>query len=325
MIAFRTALAAAFLIAGPALADYPQAVTDRILPGYAAFDAAAAALAAKTGETCDPAALSPAFHAAWDAWLEVQWLHIGPAEDQGRALAIAFWPDPKGMGAKAQNGLLAGDPALLDPETFAEQSVAARGFFGLERLLYPLAPATTDTCPLIRATAADLARMAREIDAAWRAGYADVMLSAGEPGNTTFLSRPEVRQALFTQIATALEFVKDQRIGRPLGTFDKPRPDLAEARASGRSLRNVIVSLVALRHMTEVLTPDAPQTLAAFDRAILLARGLNDPVFDGAGSPGGWLKLQILQQAVDFVRQKALEELAKELDVDLGFNAADGD
>lgn len=318
-------LAALALLADPVLADYPQAVKDRLLPGYAVFDAAAAALAAKAAQTCDPAALAEPFNAAWDAWLEVGWLRIGPAEDEGRALAISFWPDPKGLGAKAQKALLAGDRALLAPEAFAEQSVAARGFFGLERLLYPATPPAQDSCPLIRATAADLARMAAEIDAAWMGGYADVLLTAGEPGNTTFLSRPEVRQALFTQIATALETLKDQRVGRPMGTFDKPRPDLAEAKTSGRSARNVLLTLVALRHMTEVLTPDAPQTLAAFDRSILLARSLKDPTFDGAASPGGWLKLQILQQSIDFIRQKALDELARELDVDLGFNAADGD
>lgn len=318
-------LAALALLVGPAMADYPQAVKDRLLPGYAEFDAAAAALAEKAAQSCDPATLADPFNAAWDAWLTVGWLRLGPVEDQGRALAISFWPDPKGLGAKAQKALLAGDAALLTPEAFAEQSVAARGFFGLERLLYPAEATAQDTCPLIRATAADLARMAAEIDAAWTGGYADVLLTAGEPGNTTYLSRPEVRQALFTQIATALETLKDQRLGRPLGTFDKPRPDLAEARASGRSARNVVLTLVALRHMTEVLTPDAPQTLAAFDRAILLARGLNDPVFAGAASPGGWLKLQILQQSIDFIRQKALDELARELDVDLGFNAADGD
>jgi predicted lipoprotein len=318
-------LAALALLAGPALADYPELVRDRLLPGYAAFDAAAAALSAKAAETCEPSALAAPFHAAWDAWLTVGWLRLGPVEDHGRALAISFWPDPKGMGAKAQKTLLAGDPALLEPEAFAEQSVAARGFTGLERLLYPADAPAQDTCPLIRATADDLARMAAEIDAAWQDGYAEVLLTAGETGNTTYLSRPEVRQALFTQIATALELLKDQRIGRPMGTFARPRPDLAEARASGRSQRNVVLTLIALRQMTETLTPDAPQTLGAFDRAILLARGLNDPVFAGAGQPGGWLKLQILQQAIDFIRMKALEELARELDVDLGFNAADGD
>ncbi|WP_225028194.1 imelysin family protein [Xinfangfangia pollutisoli] len=322
---FLAAGGALALGAGPARADYPEAVRQTLLPGYADFRAATADLAAKAAETCDPAALAAPFNAAWDAWLEVQWLRLGPAEDQGRALAIAFWPDPKGMGAKAQKALIGADPALLAPEAFAQQSVAARGFFSLERLLYPATPLAADTCPLIRATADDLARMAAAIETDWTGSYADVMLTAGAPGNATFLTESEVRQALFTQIATGLEFIKDQRIGRPLGTFDKPRPELAEARASGRSLRNVLVSLQALRAMTETLSPNAPQTLAAFDHAIQLAQALDDPDFSGIADPSGWLKLQILQQAVDATRQKALSELARDLGVDLGFNAADGD
>lgn len=309
----------------PARADFPEAVRDHILPGYAGFAAATAALDAEAQADCRPEALRPAYQAAWDAWMAVAHLRLGPVEDQGRVLAIAFWPDPKALGAKAQMALLTGDPALLTPEHFPEQSVAARGLTGLERLLYPAEPLPNDPCALIRATTADLARMAAGIDADWRGGYADVLLTAGEPGNTTFLSRPEVRQALFTQLAAGLEFVEDSRLGRPLGTFDKPRPERAEARAAGRSLRNVLLGLQAMKGLVVALTPDAPQTVAAFDHAIALAEGLNDPVFAGVGDPESRLKVEILAEAVDEIRAVILTELAPELDVGIGFNAADGD
>lgn len=318
-------LAVLVLTAGPARADYPEVVRERILPGYAAFDAAAAALAAQSAETCTAEVLRPAFQAAWDAWIAVSHLRFGPVEDEGRSLAIAFWPDPKALGAKAQKALLAAGPAVLAPESFAEQSVAARGFSGLERLLYPAAPFEADPCPLIRATADDLARMAHEVSAGWTAGFADVMLTAGQPENTVYLSENEARQAVFTQIMTGLEFDKDQRLGRPLGTFDRPRPELAEARASGRSLRHVALSLVALRDMTASLSPGAVRTMAAYDHAIALAEGMDDPVFAGAAEPGSRLKIEILQQAIGAVRDTALAEVAGALGVDLGFNAADGD
>lgn len=309
----------------PARADFPEAVRDHILPGYAGFAAATAALDAEAQADCRPEALRPAYQAAWDAWMAVAHLRLGPVEDQGRVLAIAFWPDPKALGTKAQMALLTGDPAALTPEHFPEQSVAARGLTGLERLLYPAEPLPADPCALIRATTADLARMAAGIEADWRGGYADVLLTAGEPGNTTFLSRPEVRQALFTQLAAGLEFVEDSRLGRPLGTFDKPRPERAEARAAGRSLRNVLLGLQAMKGLVEALTPDAPQTVAAFDHAIALAEGLDDPVFAGVADPESRLKVEILAEAVDEIRAVILTELAPELDVGIGFNAADGD
>ncbi|MCY1126003.1 imelysin family protein [Frigidibacter sp. RF13] len=318
-------LLAAIFLATPALADYREVVEGHILPGYAAFAAATDDLAEKAGESCDAEALKPAYQAAFDAWMAVSHLHLGPADEKGRALAIAFWPDPKGLGAKAQRGLLTGDPAALAPEAFADQSVAARGLMGLERLPYPDEPPAADPCALIRATAGDLARMAGEIEAEWRDGYADLMLSPGAAGNASYLTEQEVRQALFTQLATALEFLADTRLGRPLGTFDRPRPERAEARASGRSLANVRAELAALRDLTARLAPEAADTLAAFDRAIGLADKLDDPVFAAVADPQGRLKVEILQGAVKTARDTAVAELGKDLGVSIGFNAADGD
>ncbi len=321
-------LAALLPLAAPAArADTAEAVTQVIVPAYAAFATATAALDTATQQSCDPAVLAPAYHAAFDAWMAVAPLRLGPVEEGGRALAIQFWPDPKGLGAKAQKALLQADPAALTPDAFAQQSVAARGLMGLERLLWPEKPLPADPCPLMRATTADLARVAAAVSADWQgdSGYAALLQTAGEPGNSTFLSPTEARQALFTQVYTGLEALRDQRLGRPLGTFDKPRPDLAEARASGRSLRNVVLDLQALRALTVALAPDTPKTQAAFDHALTLAETLDDPVFAGVATPGGRLKVEILQQAVTAIRDTAGVELAAVLGVDLGFNAADGD
>ncbi|MDZ4392017.1 MAG: imelysin family protein [Cypionkella sp.] len=195
----------------------------------------------------------------------------------------------------------------------------------MERLLYPAEPLPADPCALIQATTLDLARMAKIINDTWVNGYAQTVLTAGSTGNSSYQTRPEVRQAMFTQIIAALEYDKDQRLGRPLGTFEKPRPERAEAIASGRSLRNVRLSLQALRAMVETLTPDVPLTLAGFDHAIKLAEDLDDPVFAGVAHPDGHLKVEILQQAIAALSDTALAELGPELDVGVGFNAADGD
>lgn len=318
-------LAFALCLATPALADFPEAVTDHILPGYANLAQATASLADTAARTCDVAEVRPAFQAAFDAWMGVQHLRFGPSEVDGRSLSIAFWPDPKGSGARAQMALLTGDQAALTPAAFAQQSIAARGFFALERLLYPAADLPADPCPLIRATTTDLARSAQLINADWQNSYAQTVLTAGEVGNTTFLTRPEVRQALFTQIVTSLEFTDDSRLGRPLGTFSQPRPERAEAVASGRSLRNIILSLQAQRALVLALTPDAPMTVKGFDHAIALAEGQDDPVLAGVVTPEGRLKVEILQQAIEALRNTVLAELGPELDVGIGFNAADGD
>jgi predicted lipoprotein len=317
----RTFLAA-LLLASPVAADTASVVKDHARPGYAAFDLAVSELA--DTESCDAEALRPGFNAAYDAWMGVEHLRLGPAEKDGRALSILYWPDPKGTGQKAQSALLTADPESLSVETMAQQSVAARGLAGLERLLYPAEALPADPCPLISATLDDLARQAAILSHDWKA-YGDTLLTAGQTGNDTFLSDKEATQALFTQLATGLEFVAERRIGRPLGTFDKPRPDLAEGRASGRALANITLSLKGLRDLAQRLSPESAKTLAAFDRSITLAQDLGDPNLEGIADPQGWLKLQILQQAVEATHDMVISEVGPALGVELGFNAQDGD
>jgi predicted lipoprotein len=318
-------LLAALCLATPARADFAETVQQHILPGYAALAAASADLATQADQNCKATALHPAFNATFDAWVAVQHLRFGPVESNGLGLSIQFWPDPKGSGAKSQRALLLGDPSALSPKNFPDQSVAARGLSGLERLLYPVQPLPADPCALIRATAHDLARVTETINAAWTQSYATTLLTAGEPGNTTYLTRPEVRQVLFTQVIAGLEFAQDQRLGRPLGSFDAPHPERAESIASGRSLRNLRLSLLSLRAMVETLTPDVPKTIVAFDRALELIDALDDSTFANVATVQGRLRTEIVQQSIATLRNTALAELGPELDVGIGFNAADGD
>ena len=321
-------LCAAPLYAAPLYADVTEAVDQVILPGYAAFADATKDLDAEAKADCRAAAVIPAYQAAFDAWLGVSILRFGPAEVDGRSLAIQFWPDPKSLGPKAQAAMIrAQDPVVNDAAAFAEVSVAARGLMSLERLLYPAEPlpAGDYSCALIRATAADLARLAALIQSDWQTDYAAALQTAGAAGNTRYTTKAEARQALYTALITGFEFVGDDRVGRPLGTFDKPRPERAEARASGRSLHNVVLSLATLQHLAKALAAETPATDAAFARAFDVASKVNDPVFADVGTPQGWLRAQILQQAIWATRDAAIAEIGAALEVGVGFNAADGD
>ena len=119
------------------------------------------------------------------------------------------------------------------------------------------------------------------------------------------------------------------RLGRPLGSFDKPRPRRAETWRAGRSLRNVSLSLEALRDLALHLSQGHPDLQAEFDtrfgEALDLARTLDDPVFAGVADPGKRLKIEILQQSIDRIRATAAEDLGPHLGVSAGFNALDGD
>ncbi|MFQ6548985.1 imelysin family protein [Aestuariibius sp. 2305UL40-4] len=313
----RGAFLALLAIPSVATADVERAITDHILPGYEAFEDATLAL--REVGNCDPVAVEPAYHAAFDAWMGISHIQFGPIEDQNLMLAIAFWPDPKNSTGRALGQLARdADPIVLDPATFAEVSVAARGLFAMERLLAEPPVEGEYLCALLQAVAVDLGRSAEELNGAWTA-HAALMRNPG-PENPAYRSQEEVERALFTSLATGLEFLHDQRLGRPLGTFDRPRPLRAEARRSRRSLRNVTLSLMALRDLSATLA-NAPELLAAFDRAIETAEGIDDPAFEGVARPGSRLRIEALQSQV-----RQIQELTEEtFGIEAGFNALDGD
>ncbi|WP_417603699.1 imelysin family protein [Primorskyibacter flagellatus] len=326
----RLILALAFA-AGPAFAGVPEAVNDHILPMTARFSEAAENLSTSAKNDCTANALQDDFQAAFDAWMGISYLRIGPVEQDGRALAIQFWPDTRGLVPRTVARLIADkDAAAQTTKQFADVSIAGRGFAALERVLFEpefsaYAP-DSYTCTLAQAMSADLAQMADAIAKEWRDEYAQTVTSAGDAGNTTFLTKSEAAQALYTTLTTGIELNADQRLGRPLGTFDRPRPTRAEAYRSGRSLRNVILSLESLHGFAQALADGpTPQIDVGFDIALQTARDLDDPIFAGVADPQGRLQVEILQQKIKALLPAIANEVGVPLGVSAGFNATDGD
>lgn len=323
-------LAVMLTLSSPAVAGVKEAVEDHVLPRVHSFAVQAKALEVNAAADCTAEGVRPSFQNTFDAWMGISHLGFGPLEAEGRALAISFWPDKRGMVAATVAGLVRDeDPAVDDPAEFAEVSVAGRGLFALERLLYDPAYAGYGrgdyTCRLVQAVARDLSRMAGEVDAGWT-DHAALMLTAGADGNGVYLTETEPVQRFYTALMAGLEFVADQRLGRPLGTFDRPRPERAEARRSVRSLRNVELSLAALRDLAEKLAQDPiPAVAAAFDTVQAQAQDLQDPVFAGVDDPAGRLKVEIVQQGVRAAQDAVAGEIGARLGVTQGFNSADGD
>lgn len=312
-----------------------DAILDRhVLPGMQALARSTAALDAAAQADCRPddPALRAAFGEAFDAWIAVSHLRFGPAENQARGFALAFWPDTRGMTPKTLRSLIAdADPVVETPEGFATVSVAGRGFYALEYLLYDAGIAALGTpgyrCRLTRAVTADIAATAADLARDWTGRYAALMRDPGPGG--PYQTDDEVLQEVFKALTTGLEINADLRLGRPMGQIGKPRPLRAEARRSGRSLRHVVVSLRALRQLAALLA-GADADLAArmenaFDTALDRADRLDDPVFAGVATPQGRLRIEVLQQAVRAIRAEANEYMGPALGVAAGFNSLDGD
>lgn len=322
------ALALAATFAQPVLAGVEEALDHHILPGFAAFAEAADDLGQAAARDCRADNLAPAYHHAYDAWMQVADLRLGPSETG--ALSIAFWPDTRGFTRRTLSQLINDqDPVAHHPDDYAEVSIAARGFFALDMLLFDPAFAYQPgsyTCALVEAIALDLADQAEALDHAWRDDFAPVLRSAGEAGNATYLDRGEALRALYTQLLSGVEFTADQRLGRPMGTFDAPRPARAEAWRSARSLRNVLLSVDAAGALAHTLaTGDLPGTDAATARIHALAEGISDPGFQDVTDPQARLRVEILQQAVRGLNDAIEAEIGAPLGIAPGFNSQDGD
>ena len=124
---------------------------------------------------------------------------------------------------------------------------------------------------------------------------------------------------------TGFEFTADQRLGRPLGTFQRPRPERAEARASARSLRNVELSLQALLAFGEALAGPLPETRTDVAQALTAATALKDPDFSDFAQPQGHVRAEALLGLVRAAQDSAGAEVGAALGVEVGFNSADGD
>jgi predicted lipoprotein len=335
-VVFAAAVLPMSVSAGPQADATARAVTSHVLPSVAQFAAASQVLNDAAKADCTAAALRAPYNTAFDAWMGVQHLNIGPIEENGRFLTIAFWPDKKGAIPRALTKLIsAEDPIVTDAEAFTDVSVAARGFFALEYMLFDDAydsyAADSYACHLVQAIAQDMSLTADDIKTGWGSaeemtGYAATLLSAGAPENERYYTQAEGVQALYTMLTTGLENTAIARLGRPLGSFEKPRPRLAEARRSDRSMRNVILSVEAAQDLAVALAPmDASGSLAAFDDVLTKARALDDPALQGVDDPSARLKIEILQQRIEVVLEHMANDIGLPLGVSVGFNASDGD
>lgn len=328
----RIILTACFTLLGlPALADIDAVIDEHIIKRHAAFANSTARLMKASNADCRPENMTPAYHEAFDTWVAVSHIRFGPIEDNGEGLAVAFWPDKKGMIPKTLNRMIkAADPVIYEAGEFAKYSVAARGFFGLEQMLFDdkFSGYAKDSysCALVQAMSLDLHRIAANTYTGWIDGYATTLRTAGAADNEVFLADKEGAQALYTNMLAGLEYIHSQRLGRPLGSFEKPRPKRAEARRSGRSMRNIAVSLESIHEMAVMLADgQALETMEWFDATIRYAKSLDDVPFVTADQNSGRFILTSLQEMVSAIHEAAMAEIGAHLGVAAGFNALDGD
>lgn len=309
------------------------AVLDQqIVPGFAELAESSAMLATVAGNDCTPgnSDLMQAYNRAFDAWVRVSHLRFGPSEVQNRAFVLAFWPDSRGKTPRALARLLADqDVALLAPEEYAELSIAARGFYALEYLLFEpqLQQPAAYACALVQAGSADIARITAAINTDWQS-YAETLRSPAADG--PYKTEDEATQELFKALLTGLQFTSDMRLGRPLGSFDRPRPKRAEARRSERSKRHIELSVTELAQLADLLATDDSslerELASAFAEATDNLGGIASADLGQVTEPMGWMQVDMLRLTLhDRIMEELVPLLGEDLGVPAGFNALDGD
>lgn len=318
-----------------------------LLPAYNSWQEADRQLAVNAEAFCagnaDLGTARQAFLGAQSAWAGLQPLLVGPLAEGNRAWQIQFWPDKKNLVQRQVEALLKSKPQLNNDD-LANASVVVQGLTAYEYMLFDPALDLTQTeqkaryCPLLQAIGQHQQALAVQIMDEWQ----------GKPGmaeqlktfpNERYADANEAIADLLRVQVTALDGLK-KKLGAPMGRQSKgiPQPYQAEAWRSAASLANLGAALANAELLWHGSNRDGIQTLLGDDQADLANRidaayqdtrqrlaALDKPLGDLLADEAGRAALNELYDSLNRLHRLQESELAKALDVQIGFNAHDGD
>lgn len=318
-----------------------------ILPTYSRWVEADRALAKSAIAYCsgqiDLQQAHSDFFAAQKAWAELQPLLVGPLAEGNLAWSVQFWPDKKNLVQRQVEQLIKAHPDI-DSAALEKNSVVVQGLTAYEYILFDSQIEQNDAatrqryCPLLEAIGSRQQQLAEAILASWKAkdGMAEQLRKF--PNNRYAESKEAVAELLRVQI-TAIDTLK-KKLGAPLGrqTNGIPQPYQAEAWRSAASLSNVGAALSSSEALWQGkdgkglrdLLGDEHQALAAqidaaYEEAIHKLQALEPPLAKLLTSKEGVAQVNDFYDSLNRLHALQGVELAKALNVQLGFNANDGD
>ncbi|MFJ4371944.1 imelysin family protein [Pseudomonas japonica] len=346
-----TSLAA--LALGACSPQDPQAVTSAaiakqvIMPTYSRWVEADRQLAVSALAYCEgKASLDTAradFLHAQKAWAELQPLLIGPLAEGNRAWQVQFWPDKKNLVGRQVEQLVSGDKPV-DADAVAKSSVVVRGLSAYEYILFDSKPDAANPeqkaryCPLLVAIADYQKTFAEDILKNWNSTDGMLAQLTKFPNQRYADSHEAIADLLRAQV-TALDTLK-KKLGTPMGRMSKgiPQPLQAEAWRSQSSLKSIAASLAAAQTVWVGVDNQGLRGLlgkeqkaladkidAAYAEASKLLESNQRPLSELLEDEAGRQQLSALYDSLNVVHRLHEGELAKALNIQLGFNANDGD
>ncbi len=289
-----------------------------------------------------------AYHSAMDAWMGIQHIRFGPANEDVRSYKIQFWPDKKGVvNRHLKKFLVMMENGVASPEKLQAGSVAIQGFPAIEQLLYSqsqaLLPQNEQSgmrCLLLEWITANLSQVTHMILQEWQSpyGYRHIVNTAGKE-NEIYFSEKEVTQDLLTSWHAQLQFIDELKISAPLGKNEKKaRYRRAESWRSERSLRNIKMNLQALRQLYHGKGCSGFHSLAQnenraltetlkyqFHRIMKTAQSISSPLTQSVLDSHQRTRIEAFREELKLLRQLVETQLTAALGINIGFNAFDGD
>lgn len=213
-------------------------------------------------------------------------------------------------------------------DSIGDGSVALQGFPALERLIYnktpisnePVKGETVSRCAAAIAIGHNIANLAASLEKD---------ISAPNPFGADV---KEATKTLFGDLVTSLQVVYQLKLRAPAGEEGKLKPRLAENWRSKRALLNVQQNLAAMKAFYLALygpggeeDPEHQLIINQFDAALTTAKGLGKSVAAVLTQEHGRLQVRALSSTIDDTKNLIAEKLTEHLNVNLGFNALDGD
>lgn len=330
----------------PELQGYQKYLSDleqkHLLPGYALLSEKAQALSEALTLSCqggEPGDESTrkAWKELMSAWQNVKWMRLGPVAEQSRHQRLQYWPDGNDAVGRGLQKLLLVKPAP-SLERLAQINVGAQGLPALEQLLFsPLSELEVDVahkCAVAGAISANIKNITADIKLQWPDFSQQLVAGQGE-----FNGLKDAVEELLSNGLAELIIVLDNRLTYPLSLASPGIPALAESPFADASMYNIRQNLQALKQLytggggyglDDILVQQnqaelAQQLLSELDKSIAMANALPDSFTTAMAEPQSWQKMQQLLQQLRTVQKLLVEGMLAQLQLNIGFNALDGD
>lgn len=329
-----------------------QSVNELLLPWHQHFAQQAKLLNDSAERFCQNPSNSGEFAAtrdAWQsamlAWQDLQIINFGPVAEDNQAWRIQFWPDRHNRVAQKVESLLSGETPLSSA-SLAEANVLVQGLSAMEYMLFDPSKGRLETyenpraCEYLIAVSANVEAIAQELYLAWQpqgGNFVATLLSPGE-SNVAFPTANDSLAAILSAIVSNLEILKNRKISEPFGgqpgnghsnpfkvELWRSRLSLAAMKQQLSSDRKLFSSAIApvLRDKNMgVLAKQIEQHLAQAEQQL---QGIPGPLFDTLEDQEQLPRWQQVWQHLGQALSKLKADVPTVLQVQLGFNANDGD